>query len=205
MEGRGGKENSPVRPPCGATACAGAARTSQVATAPALCRGLFRLQHFEPTAMKNLPWLPLRRNDGPAVNGSEALECGSLLPLSAPRACSRGSHLPRFSALYALLSGTEFPASELAGRESGSKLPHSKASRRLRGRKRYPAASKAQSYSDAYTAALKARPSAPRPPSHPAPAGPWLRRDKRRWVRGPRPGLCRRWRARAAGTCQVEG
>jgi len=50
--------------------------------------------------------------------GGEALECGSKLPLSSPRACSRGSQLIH-----------EFPTSQQAGwRQSGSEPPHSKAS-----------------------------------------------------------------------------
>ena len=38
-----------------------------------------------------------------------------MLPLSAPRACSRESRLPQFPSLYSLLPYAQFPASELAG------------------------------------------------------------------------------------------
>ncbi len=60
---------------------------------------------------------------------SEALECGSLLPLSFPQACLRGTNRRLYPKVFleSLLS-QQVPASKLAERKSGSKLPHSKAS-----------------------------------------------------------------------------
>ena len=49
------------------------------------------------------------------------IECGNSLPISAPRACSRESHLLQFSVLYILLAGAKSPATELAwGRKAAA-------------------------------------------------------------------------------------
>jgi hypothetical protein len=62
--------------------------------------------------------------------GGARFECGNLLPLSAPRDCSRESHLPQFSALYTLRSGAQSPASELAGRKKAASCRTQSASRK---------------------------------------------------------------------------
>jgi hypothetical protein len=74
--------------------------------------------------------------------GSEALECGSLLPLSSPRACSRDFERVSNSRAASWLAKVKLEIRQQAGwRKSCSKLPHSKASHRTPTGKRFSAAS----------------------------------------------------------------